>query len=199
MLMIPPEMMAALKKRYAEPQRHYHTWRHIEALLEHFEGLQHKLNDPEAVLAALYWHDAIYDPKAADNEEKSALLLLDETKGLLKESRLAFAATIIRATHTHNVPDGLTDAEQSDLECFLDIDLSILATPQPIFDAYEANIRKEFSFVPDQIYRQGRKAVLLGFLNRRRLYFSTWFYDKWEQAARANLKRSIAQLDEMET
>jgi predicted metal-dependent HD superfamily phosphohydrolase len=67
--LIPAALMEALRQRYYEPQRHYHTWAHVEALLGHYRRWVRSLNRPEPVLWALYWHDAIYDPQRKDNEE----------------------------------------------------------------------------------------------------------------------------------
>lgn len=199
MSIVQGDLLASLRQRYDEPQRHYHSWAHIEALLRHYETIKSKLNDPDAVLIALYWHDAIYDPMAADNEAKSADLMLEEAQGLLPEDRLKRADTIIRATATHTVPEGVSDADKSDLELFLDIDLSILATPKAVFDQYEQDIRKEYAHVPIDLYRQGRGAVLTTFLERERLYFSDGFFSKWEQTARTNLQTSIDLLSKLET
>ena len=192
--MVPDTLMRSLKARYDEPQRHYHTWAHIQALLAHFELIKDQLFDPVAVLFALYWHDAIYDPQAPDNEEKSAELLRAETADLIDADTLEAAAQIIRATKSHQVPHGLSDSRESDLKLFLDMDLSILATPPDVFAQYDADIRAEYSFVPIDAYKSGRSAVLSGFLERERLYFSDHFYDRWEQLARRNLQSSIADL-----
>lgn len=199
MSIVHDDRLAALKQRYDEPQRHYHSWAHIEALLRHYETIEPSLYDPSAVLVALYWHDAIYDPKAADNEVQSAELMLKEAADLLALERINFAATIIRATATHTVPSGLSVQDQHDLELFLDIDLSILAAPDAVFDQYEEDIRKEYAHVPLNLYRQGRGAVLTRFLERDRLYFSDVFFSKWEQTARKNLQKSIKRLSELET
>ena len=55
-----------VETRYSEEHRHYHTLAHIEHLLE---LLPHA---DETVLAAVWFHDAIYD--SAQNEERSAAL-----------------------------------------------------------------------------------------------------------------------------
>lgn len=194
--MIPAPLLEGLRTRYAEPQRHYHNWAHVETLLEHFRRWEDEFHRPEPVLWALYWHDAIYDPAARDNEEQSAHLLEQEAVEYLSEDDLAFAATIIRATATHTVPDGLSPDDMADLSLFLDLDLSILAAPQPVYDQYEKNIRAEYAFVPEEQFRVGRSAILKGFLNRERLYFTQQAHREWEETARANLERAIAVLEQ---
>ena len=193
-----PSLIDDLKRRYGEPQRHYHTWEHIEALLGHYQTMVDQLNDPIATLWALYWHDAIYDPQAGDNEDKSADLLQDMAPSELPEASRSRADAIIRATKQHLIPDGLSPEDQADIELFLDIDLSILAAPERVFDRYETQIRQEYEFVPEPIYVQARNGILKGFLNRDRLYFSEVFRDQWEDQARTNLKRSIENLDARE-
>jgi len=188
-------LISGLKARYAEPQRHYHTWAHIEALLGHFEDIQNQLHDPTAVRWALYWHDAIYDPQASDNEDKSADLLREEASPELAAEQLERADCIIRATKSHQLPAGLGAQDASDLSLFLDIDLSILGASRSVFDRYESQIREEYSFVPTDIYCQARGGILKGFLTRDRLYFSDHYHALWETTARENLQRSVARLE----
>lgn len=193
---VPASLLDALKIRYAEPHRHYHTWTHVEALLRHYERLKADMARPEAVLRALYWHDAIYDPRASDNEARSADLLIEEGRGPFNDDDdLGFAATIIRATARHLVPEGLSASDTADLSLFLDIDLSILAAPAPVFDQYERDVRAEYAFVSDEAFRAGRLAVLKTFMDRDRLYVTPMCRTDWEDPARANLARSIAALE----
>ena len=194
--MIPAALMEALRKRHDEPQRHYHTWAHVEALLGHYRRWVRYLNRPGPVLWALYWHDAVYDPKAKDNEEKSAQLLEHEAAGHLSPHDIEFAAAIIRATATHTIPDGLPVHDAKDLALFLDMDLSILGAPEDIYDQYEQDIRAEYAFVPEDAYRTGRGAVLNGFLSRPRLYFTDIAHAEWDAAARSNLARAVRALEQ---
>lgn len=192
--MIPASLLDALEARYREPQRHYHGWEHIEALLRHHRRWQDSFHRPEPVLWALYWHDAIYDPQAKDNEEKSALLLEAQAQGNISAEDIGFAATIIRATTAHKVPECLTQADASDTALFLDFDLSILGAPEQVYDRYEIDIRKEYAFVPMEAYRVGRGAILKSFLARDRLYMTDIAHSTWDTQARLNLQRAIQAL-----
>lgn len=189
-----PELIEGLKARYAEAHRSYHTWDHVDVLLTLFHAHNQQFDDPGRVLWALYWHDAIYDPTAADNEAQSAQLLRADAKAELSAERLGDAAGIIEATHKHLVPADAPPGLRRDLTLFLDMDLSILGQAASVFDDYETAIRFEYAFVDEAVYRHARAAVLSRFLERERLYFNDMFADLWEHAARANLKRSIAAL-----
>jgi len=193
--MIPAKLMDRLQQRYAEPQRHYHTWAHIEALLGHYLRWEDRFHRPVPVLWALYWHDAVYDPQAKDNEEQSARLLEQEAAGHLPAEDIAFAATIIRATAGHAVPEGLTEEDAADLALFLDMDLSILGAPRHVYDRYEAAIRAEYAFVPEDRFRAGRGAILKDFLLREKLYFTALAAHLWQAPAHENLSRALDALD----
>jgi predicted metal-dependent HD superfamily phosphohydrolase len=192
--LIPQPLIDALRARYSEPQRYYHSWDHIEALLRHYRRWEAHFHRPVPVLWALYWHDAIYDPQAKDNEEQSAVLLEHDAQGHLPADDIAFAAAIVCATTAHKVPDGLSAEDAADTALFLDLDLSILGTPVQVYDRYETDIRKEYAFVPEVAFCAGRGAILKGFLARERLYLTDLAHAEWDAPARANLKRAIAAL-----
>lgn len=192
--MIPPALLTDLRQRHAEPQRHYHTWDHIEALLRWFGQRRDHLHHPAAVELAILFHDAVYDPTRSDNEAESARLLMDADLPGLDDAVRARAVRMIEATARHQIPDGLEPADQSDMAEFLDMDLSILGARTDVFDAYEQAIRREYAFVPETLYREARRGILQRFLERERLYFSDWGRERFEAAARINLAASIAAL-----
>lgn len=194
MQQIPSELLAQLKQRYDEPHRAYHSWAHIEALLKHFHNFKSEFENVERVLWALYWHDAIYDPLASDNEAKSAELLKTDASGILQESMLLDVMAIINATAKHHIPESIRLDLKVDMEWFLDMDLSILGQSAEVFDEYEKAIQLEYSAVPLELYHQGRKVVLQSFLSREVLYFTPQCRDLWEKQARDNLTRSINML-----
>lgn len=65
-----------LRRRYAEPQRKYHVWKHITDGLEELKPAEHLAQHPEDIRMAYYFHDAIYDTRVKDSEnvDKSAEL-----------------------------------------------------------------------------------------------------------------------------
>lgn len=183
-----------LARAYAAPERHYHNLAHIESMLGLMRRYEEVLSDPAAIEAAIWFHDAVYDTRRHDNEEKSAELAAGQLAGLLSPDRIAPIAVMVRATARHKVPDGLDDAQQHDCALFLDMDLSILGSTPEAFSAYENAVRREYDWVPDALWREGRTKVLQGFLERPSIYASPQFQASHEAAARANLTRSLEDL-----
>lgn len=190
----PPALIERLKARHGEPHRHYHDWGHVERLLTLFDRFHGAMQHPRVLLYALYWHDAVYDPTAHDNEERSAALLREEAADLLSADELDLAETMILASQDHRVPEGLSPGAEADLKLFLDFDLSHFAAPPDAFAVRNAAIRREYAWVPEVDYRRARAAVLGGFLARERIYLTPACHDAWEAKARANLQRAVADL-----
>lgn len=188
---VPEAVLADLRRRYGEPGRHYHSWAHIEALLRWFAQRADTLNDPDAVVLAILFHDAVYDARRSDNETLSAALLAATPLPGWSPASIAAALRMIEATAGHQPPDGLTPEQASDLKIFLDMDLSILGASPSVFAAYDRAIRREYRHVPWPIYGMARKRILGGFLERPALYFSDWGRETFETAARANLQRKL--------
>ncbi|MEM7702770.1 MAG: hypothetical protein AAF251_12590 [Pseudomonadota bacterium] len=191
---VPPALLADLKNRHTEPDRRYHDWTHIEALLGHLENAAPRIENTQAVLYAILFHDAVYDPRASDNEQRSAELLV-QTATFLKRDTLTLAKRLIDATDGHALPGDLTGTALEDCGHFLDMDLGILGASEERFAIYEEQIRFEYRHVTPADYRIGRARVLRHFADRDRLYFTAWGQDRFEAAARTNLARSLAALE----
>src|SRR4051812_46555461 len=71
---IADELWIELEKAYSVKGRHYHTLEHLDNLFTQLSEIQTQLNDRNAVLFSLFYHDAVYNVLRSDNEEKSALL-----------------------------------------------------------------------------------------------------------------------------
>lgn len=189
----PAEVEAAfalLVQKYSEPRRAYHNLSHIHALVQHAESFRHELQDYDAVAFAIWFHDAIYNPRKGDNEEKSAELAAEMLRKLsLPRTTIAAVEQMILATKKHEL---LNDS--ADLKLFLDFDLSILGTSEEMYQRYSQAIRKEYSWVPYFLYRKGRKKVLESFLTREQLYFSDVMKARLENQARRNIESELRQL-----
>ncbi|MEO5324074.1 hypothetical protein PV773_12195 [Mesorhizobium sp. CC13] len=186
---------AELTTLYEAADRHYHGLRHIEALLKLLDEHRQAFADPEAVEAAIWFHDAIYDSRRKDNEPASAALAADRLRGHVDDTRLARIVAMIEATAAHQVPEFGDGAAQEDAALFLDMDLSILGARPEAFDAYEAAVRREYGWVSEADWRAGRGVVLRNFLARPRIFHTDIFARLFEARARANMQRSLAVLE----
>ena len=192
--MLSAALIDKIRVLHAGPDRGYHGWSHPLALLALHGEVAGMLHDAEAVRCAILLHDAIYEPRRKDNERRSAALAAEMLKDVVPEPTLGRTLRLIEATAHHAIPADLPADEMADMALFLDMDLSILGAAPAVFDAYEAGVRHEYREVPEAAFRAGRAAILEGFLAREALYFSDWGRDRFEAAARDNLRRSIAAL-----
>jgi predicted metal-dependent HD superfamily phosphohydrolase len=175
--------------RYSEPHRAYHTIQHLEECFREFEAVRGLAKSPCAVGLGLFFHDAIYDTHARDNEEKSAELARQVLAGAGAEEPIqSYVTDIILATRHAAMP------ETPDQKLVVDIDLSILGAPQARFDEYERQIRQEYSWVDEAVFRSVRCRILEEFMARPAIYCTDSFRIRLERAARENLERSIAAL-----
>ena len=176
---------AELLRRYAERHRHYHNQRHLREVLDAIERLAHHADDPEAVRLAAWFHDAVYDPRAGDNEERSAAL----AQASLPPPMADVVARLVRLTARHDPAPGDPDGA-----VLCDADLAILGADESRYDEYAADVRKEYAHLSDGAFRTGRAVVLTRLLARERIYTTATGYDVWEQTARANLRRELSGL-----
>ena len=192
--LIDDRLKGALSALYRAKGRHYHGLPHVEALLGLARDYRDRLSDPEAVEAAIWFHDAVYDSRAGDNEAKSAELARERLAGRTGAERLDRIAAMILATADHEVPSLDTPGAIGDAALFLDMDLSILGAPPDTFEAYERAVRRDYGWVDDAAWQAGRAVVLKTFLARPHIFHSAEFRDRFEMQARANLQRSLAGL-----
>lgn len=178
-----------LVARYSEPHRTYHTFQHIRHCLDELEQVRHLAENSDAVDLALWYHDAIYDTKVKDSEERSAALAVEMVRNASLTDNLGQSVSnLIMATKHSATP---TDP---DVQLLVDIDLSILGQAEERFDEYELQVRKEYEWVPEDAFVAGRSAILKSFLARSNIYATQFFRDKYETQARRNIARSLARL-----
>lgn len=183
-------MTPALEAAYAEPHRRYHTRAHIEACLSELASVP-DLDDRERRLLewAIWWHDAVYDPRRGDNEERSAEMARRDLPALgASPGEVEEVARLILLTGGHAAPE---DDDRLGA-VMVSIDLAVLGAEPAVYDAYAAAVRQEYAHVPEAAFRAGREAVLRRFLDARVLYPDPRFRRRLEVRARENISRELA-------
>ena len=181
-----PELGESLRRRYAEPHRHYHDRRHLLQVLRTIDALAGD-EDLFLVRLAAWFHDAVYDlpERELTNEEASARLSVRELgRAGFEQEDLTQVARLVRLTATH-LP-GTRDPEG---ELLCDADLAILAAPPGLYDAYVAAVRAEYAAVPEEDFLAGRLAVLEPIAHSE--IFRSGKAQSLKAAARANLEREL--------
>ena len=170
--------------RYDDPSRHYHTLEHLSRGLKVYYQLFNKALPPLEFFAWLY-HDAVYETTRSDNEAQSAAVFMHDapTLGFSMDDVDQITRFILA-----------TDPSVEPISVLNDIDLAELGAAPDVFDRNTDNIRKEYDWVSEEVWRKGRIAVLTQLLKREKLYITQPFSDKFLQQAQENLKREIAEL-----
>lgn len=175
-----------LLTRYAEPHRRYHGLQHLEECLSTFERVRHLAEHPHEVEMALWFHDAVYDLTASDNESRSASWAKEALLTATSEPDTAerVHALVMATKHTHTPAHG-------DEQVLVDVDLSILGATPTRFAEYEVQIRQEYAHVPEPIFRSKRSEILKSFLDRDTIYTTPELHQALESQARTNLRAAV--------
>ncbi len=186
---VDPTLRERLLACWNEPARRYHTAQHLGECLHHFAAVRGEARRPAEVELALWFHDAVHDPRAGDNEQRSADWARSAALAAgVDPAAAARVHALVMATCHHAAPAGADEA------LLVDIDLAILGADASRFGEYERQVRAEYAWVPEALYRERRAAVLQGFLERPRLFTTDRFFAMLEDRARDNLRESIRRL-----
>jgi predicted metal-dependent HD superfamily phosphohydrolase len=178
-----------LVEAWSEPQRRYHTLRHLTDCVALLEPALQLAEHPAEVEMALWFHDAVYELKAKDNEARSAAWAERELKVA------AIAPSVGKRVHDLIMATcHAAQAATPDARLLVDVDLSILGADSERFDEYEVQVRQEYAWVPGLLFRRKRREILRGFLARPSIYGTERFQEIFEAKARDNLQRSVARL-----
>ncbi|HEY1230302.1 MAG TPA: N-methyl-D-aspartate receptor NMDAR2C subunit [Ramlibacter sp.] len=170
-------LMNQLVAAYSERHRHYHTLQHLRECLAHADAVRTLARHPAEVELALWFHDAVYDPRRTDNEERSARWAHASVLAAGCDAAIADrVSALVLATAGHHASDDV------DTQLLLDVDLSILGSAYARFDEYERQVRLEF---------------VTGMLARPAIYATQVYREALEPRARENLQRSKAALTQV--
>jgi predicted metal-dependent HD superfamily phosphohydrolase len=186
--------------RYRQSHRRYHGVRHLTWVVRHVRALAAHCGpvDLAVVVAAAFFHDAVYDPAAGDNEERSAQLAQRQLPTLQWPAPdVTAAAEHVRATASHVTelpPAGEGAGLHADRSVLLDADLAVLAAAPSAYQAYVDGVRAEYRHLDAATWRHGRTAVLTRLIERPHLYLTEPGREWWEASARANVAAELARL-----
>ena len=173
-----------IEAAYGERHRHYHTLAHLENMFA--EGARFAPLEP-AVEWAIWFHDFVYEPRSATNEEDSArvarVALAEMGEGAAVIER---TVELILATK-HGAASAI---DGDDARLLVSLDLAILAASPDRYDAYVAQVRAEYTHVPDEQFRAGRAAFMRKFLEQAVIFPHPAFTD-YEARARVNIAREL--------
>lgn len=185
-----PDLGEQLIAAYADTSRHYHDLRHLSQVLTWVEKLAKEAADIEAVRLAAWYHDAVYDVRATDNEERSAQLAESTLPGTaVPPERITEVARLIRLTDSH-----AAEPDDANGRVLCDADLAILGSGPDAYASYARSVRVEYAHVPEEDFRRGRAAVLQSLLDLPQLFNTKSGRAEWESAARANVTAELKKL-----
>jgi predicted metal-dependent HD superfamily phosphohydrolase len=156
-------LLGAILAAYSEGHRRYHALAHLLYVLRRLDvlcsllGLEHL---PLEVVFAAFYHDAVYDPKREDNEERSGLWAEADLRRMgATEEFVAEVGRLVRTTAGH----AATDEGAALLH---DADLGAWGESAAVHEAAAGGIREEYDFVPEEIFRRRRAEILESFLGQ---------------------------------
>jgi predicted metal-dependent HD superfamily phosphohydrolase len=179
-----------LVARWRAPERRYHDAEHLAEVLDGVDALAAFARDVAAVRLAAWFHDAVYEGRPGDDEQRSADLAEQVLTALgVPEQRVGEVRRLVLLTAGHDPAPGDDDGA-----VLSDADLAILASEPQRYGRYVRAVREEYAHVPEELFRAGRAAVLRALDAAPQLYRTAAARERWEAAARANLGAELTAL-----
>ncbi|CAG0903207.1 unnamed protein product [Cyprideis torosa] len=152
--------------------------------------------DPEVRRTGL---PIVYDPRAGDNDERSAQKFQEFAQEVGYGSGSTFrdeVISLIRLTATHCTTEHLSrDAFGcEDRHYFLDMGMALLGGTREEYEADALRIRREYGFLPENVYKELRTKILRSFLEIPNIYATPDFRHHFEEQARRNILNEVSRL-----
>jgi len=149
------DLFEKIVEAYSEPHRHYHTLQHIEECFSVLDEVFKK-----ALISAelaIWFHDIVYDTKESDNELKSSEFAIDALSGTHLKGKGKMVKELIM---------GMQPPANHAISVVVDVDLAILGSAPKRFVEYEEQVRKEYEWVPEEIFVLKRNEILKNFADK---------------------------------
>ncbi len=214
MILYPPEIQNLLRSIYSEEGRTYHGLNHIKYLLT--KGREYFSHQPNVVMwnllqHAIWWHDSWYSifERPGRNEIESAALFSElHTQGKftldipdMSEDEAAghvYVAILTTARHLEDIDFNDNSWRHDSVTrqlamLMMDVDLVGFAEEFSMVNHHSELVIKEYTPLGKsrESLLEGRIAFLKKLLERKRIFYTTYFHDKYEQLARINIQESI--------
>jgi len=182
-------MIVDLYKQYTAENRHYHTLDHIFGM---FKTAQlHDIEVSDALILAIWFHDALYDPEKIDGENETASAdaaraYCQVTPGLKQYDETVYQA--IMDTHCHCPTRGNPISP-----ILIDLDLWMLSNISD-YIVWRDRVRKEYSHLSEKEWVKGRMQWIGSMLARDSIYVSEYATKLMERNARLNLMDEMTAL-----
>ena len=186
-----------LLDRWSEPHRSYHGTEHLTHALDSLAVLDPGRRAPRSVPLALWFHDAVHDGAAGDDEARSAALAEDLLAPLTSSTgspvvsapEVAEVCRLVLLTAHHGpAPDDQAGALVSDA------DLAVLGSAPDRYQRYTEQVRREYAHVPDEVFRPARATVLEQILAGGPVFRTVVGATRWEVPARRNVADEVRRL-----
>lgn len=178
-----------IEASYGNSNRYYHNLFHLDHLIGELLPVKERIVDWQTIILATAYHDIVNDTLRHDNEEKSAILAYDRLSDLcLPTAQKEKCKQQILSTKRHE------RSVDDDTNYLTDADLSILGADDNGYLIYTEQIRKEYNYFPDLLYKPGRKKVLNHFLEMEKIFKTKYFQEKYERRARINISSELKTL-----
>jgi predicted metal-dependent HD superfamily phosphohydrolase len=178
------DVFRRLRDAWAAEERRYHDVEHLADCLHELDGARVAPELRDVAELAVWYHDAIYQPLARDNEARSAALLDEDAArlGIPRERALVAAGCVCATAHLA----GAAPREPA-ADLVIDADLSILGRDALRFMEFEYAVAEEYAAVSRTRFIVGRGRFLDGLLASPSIFRSEGFRALYEARARANI------------
>jgi len=177
---------------YSAFYRKHHNLNHISLGLDLLKEVKDLCDNYLSVVYAWWFHDFISTPNSPFNELAST----ESAKycALLLGLEVNFSKRIARLIMSTKY-DKHRDFESNDKKIIHDVDLAILGLDPEIYVTYAKNIRAEYSVYTLKEYNEERILVLKSFLDLDFIFYTKYFWERFEDRARKNLATEINVLE----
>lgn len=178
---------------YSSPHRHYHNLDHLVDVVQRCEELilAEECVAPEEIIIAALFHDAIYNPdNCSDCVSQSAeFAYVVALGGGINHTAASRINALVASTGTH-------EPKTIDQRILCDADLAILGQEEEKYNDYSRKIKLEYPNIRNDIFLATRAHVLKEFLNKKHIFNTKTYHERYEEQARDNISREISMLED---